>query len=177
MAKKYHLPTFTTERLTLKPLTASDFGAMRSLDTNPEVVRYLGHGNVRTEIETQKNLQKIFSDYQTHGLGLYGVWETESNTFIGRSGLIPWNFEGLLVWEVGYSFLPKYWDQGYATECASFLCDWFLHHTDLSFVVSFIHPENLHSIHVAQKVGMTVWKEGIVNEHHCLVFCLARVIN
>jgi len=177
VTKKFNLPVFTTERLTLKPFTTADFDHLRSLDQKTEVVRFLGHGKVRSEDETRKNLETMLGDYQNYGLGPYGVWENETNIFVGRSGLIPWKFEGQLVWEIGYTFLPNYWGLGFATECASFLRDWFFSHTDLPFVVSFIHSENIHSIHVAQKIGMTLWREAEINGHHCLVFCLARVIN
>lgn len=154
-----HLPTLKTKRLTLRHFTEDDFDFMRELDTNPEVVKYLGHGNVRTEEETRKNLYKIFADYEVFEMGLYLVEDSITKEKIGRAGLIPWTIDGEFFWEVGYSFKPSAWGKGFATEAANFLISWGQENLNTDFLISLIHPDNLDSIHVASKAGMNYWKE------------------
>lgn len=152
------LPTFLTERTRLRPMEEGDFLSMRELDSNPEVVRYLGHGRIRKEEETRSNLLKILNDYEQYGLGLYIVEDLTAGDFLGRAGLIPWMIGNELVWEVGYSFKPSAWGKGYATEVAKFLATFGVEQLKQEFLVSLIHPENAPSIHVATKVGMKFWK-------------------
>lgn len=155
----FHLPTFKTKRLTLRHMREDDFAFMRELDSDPLVTKYLGHGNVRTEEETTKNLNKIFADYEVFEIGLYLVEDALTGEKLGRAGLIPWNIEDEHYWEVGYTFKPSAWEKGYATEAATFLAQWGQENLVEDFLVSFIHPENLNSINVVSKIGMTYWKD------------------
>ena len=155
----FHLPIFKTKRLTLRHFTEEDFSFLRELDRNPEVVKYLGHGKIRTEEETRKNLQKAFADYEVFELGLYLVEDSLTKEKLGRAGLIPWTINGEFFREVGYTFKPSAWGKGYATEAATFLKDWGIENLPEDYLVSLIHPENLNSIHVASKIGMNHWKD------------------
>lgn len=153
------LPILTTERTRMRPMEENDFTHMRELDSDPEVVRYLGHGRIRREDETRSNILKILNDYQRYGLGLYIAEDLSSGKFLGRAGLIPWMIDGELLWEVGYSFKPSAWGKGYATEVARFLVNFGFDKMAQRSLISLIHPENTASIHVATKVGMKFWKD------------------
>lgn len=143
---------------------------MRQLDTDPDVVRFLGHGQVRPETETQKNLEKIFTDYERFGMGLYAAELTKTGEFVGRTGLIPWILDGEDVWEVGYSLRKPYWNMGLATEAARFWAQWGLSHLRQDFLVSLINPHNISSKYVASKVGMHLWKNTLLNNYQLDVF-------
>jgi RimJ/RimL family protein N-acetyltransferase len=149
-----------TDRLSFRPFTESDFDSMRSLDTDPAVVRYLGHGRIREVVETRKNFERVFADYAQYGIGLYAAESMKTREFLGRTGLIPWILDGELVWEIGYSFLKKFWGQGLATEAASFWKAYGFEHLSVSFLVSLINADNRPSIHVAEKIGMHFWKQS-----------------
>lgn len=166
----FHLPTFNTKRLTLRHFREDDFAFMRELDSDPEVVKYLGHGKIRTEEETTRNLSKIFADYEVFGIGLYIVEDSMTGEKIGRAGLIPWNIEDELYWEVGYTFKQSAWGKGYATEAATFLVAWGQENLFEDFLVSLIHPENLDSINVASKIGMNYWKEITIKDRPVSVY-------
>jgi RimJ/RimL family protein N-acetyltransferase len=157
------LNKLTTERLILRPFLAHEVTLMQELDLDEDVVRFLGHGKVKTLDESAKNLEKIQNDYKLYGLGLFAVIETATGSFVGRSGLIPWVMDDTLIWEIGYSFKKSAWGKGFATEAASHLSTWAKTNLNISFVVSFIHPMNISSIHVASKIGMYRWKEITVN--------------
>ena len=156
----YGLPIFETERLVLRPFGADEMHLMRELDTDPEVVRYLGHGRVRSEDETRQNFDKIQGDYAKYGLGLYAAHLRATGEFVGRTGIIPWMLEEGLTWEVGYSFAKKFWGQGLATEAAKFLSQWGLANIQADYLVSLIKADNVNSVRVARKAGLEFWKEG-----------------
>jgi RimJ/RimL family protein N-acetyltransferase len=160
----FHLPTFKTNRLTLRHFREDDYLFMRELDTDPLVIKYLGHGKVRSEEETLKNLHKIFADYEVFDISLYVVEDSTTGEKLGRAGLIPWNIEGEHYWEVGYTFKPSAWGKGFATEAAMFLTAWGEENLETEYLVSLINPQNLNSIHVASKVGMNYWKDILITD-------------
>ena len=153
------LPIITSERMILRPMDQDDFRSMRELDTDPSVVQFLGHGHIRNESETSANLSKIMGDYERFGLGLYAATDFSSGRFLGRAGLIPWQFEEGLSWEIGYSFKKSEWHRGLATEAARSLKEWGFINLRPAHLMSLIHPGNANSIRVAEKVGMSFWKD------------------
>ena len=155
----------------MRPFKIDDVELMQQLDADPEVVRYLGDGLVRSPDKSRANLQKILNDYREHGLGLFAVYDKQ-NEFVGRSGLIPWVFEEALTWEIGYSFKQQAWGKGYATEVARALANWARENLDVPHVISLIHPQNAASIHVARKTGMEFWKNTKIQNLELSVFQL-----
>lgn len=124
------------------------------LDLDLDVVKYLGHGKIKSSEETSENLNKILNDYKEYRLGLFSVRSIETHEFLGRSGLIPWIKDDSLTCEIGYSLVKSAWGKGYATEVAKFLASWARENLNVPHVVSYINPLNADSIKAAEKVGM-----------------------
>lgn len=165
---------FQSQRLTFWPFTESDFDQMRQLDTDPEVVKYLGHGKVRSEDETRASLARILGQTKQFGLGLYATHLRGNGEFIGRTGLIQWDIDGESVWEVGYTFAKKQWKKGFATEAAKFWIATAFDKLPVPFLVALIDPENKASIAVATKCGMTLWKKAKVEGKEVSVYRITR---
>lgn len=164
------LPILETRRLRLRPFRADDFDNLRLIDSNPVVMKYLGAGVPRSEDRTRDLLNKHLNDYEKLGFGLYAVEDKDTEEFMGRAGLIPWELEGSLEWEIGYTFLEPFWGKGYASEVAIFMRDWAKNNLDRDYVISLIHPENKASIRVTEKSGSYFWKEVTINGHHALTY-------
>jgi RimJ/RimL family protein N-acetyltransferase len=159
-----------SERLAFRPFIETDFDALAGLDGDPDVVRFLGHGRVKEPTETRTNLNKILTDYTRYGLGLYATTLKDTGDFVGRTGLIPWQLDGELVWEVGYSLAKQHWGKGLATEAAAFWKAYGFSKLGVGSLVSLIHPENQASMHVASKIGMRRWKDVTINGLELAVF-------
>ena len=80
---KFNLPIFETDRLRLRPFNESDLNNLRTLETDFEVVKYLGNGQIRESEETLNYLKKHFKDYQKYGLGLYAVEDKITGAMVG----------------------------------------------------------------------------------------------
>lgn len=107
--------------------------------------------------------------------GLGFTWfRAPSGEPLGRAGLIPWEFGGELIWEIGYSFKPAAWGRGFAFETASFLARYGFTELKQDFLISLIHPENERSIRVANKLGMRFWRPQKLGEHDLSTFRLER---
>jgi ribosomal-protein-alanine N-acetyltransferase len=56
--------------------------------------------------------------------------------------------------EIGYSIIPDYRNQGYATEMAQCLITWAFHTQGINVVIAHCLKDNIGSIKVLEKVGM-----------------------
>jgi ribosomal-protein-alanine N-acetyltransferase len=86
----------------------------------------------------------------------WGIWlmiHAAERTVIGDTGFKgkPGG-EGTV--EIGYSVLPAYRGQGFATEAARALVDWALAQRDVRRIIAECSPENVASIRVLEKLGM-----------------------
>ena len=67
--------------------------------------------------------------------------------------------DGVEEVEIGWSVTPRRARQGIATEAAAAWRDRCLGQLGMDHVISLIRPENVPSRGVAERIGMTVWKE------------------
>jgi len=93
-------------------------------------------------------------------LGLWATIHKETGKFIGRCGLRPWTIDRQNEVEVAYLISKAYWGQGLGTEAAQSILDYGFEKLNLSRLICLIDKENLASIKVAEKIGMTFEKEG-----------------
>ena len=96
-------------------------------------------------------------DHQSkHGYGLFSVILKSNQELIGDCGLEHTEFEGKPCVEIGYDFLSKYWNQGYATEAAKAVKDHAVEKLgiDSKIICSFIRKNNKASQRVSEKIGM-----------------------
>jgi RimJ/RimL family protein N-acetyltransferase len=143
-----------TKRLVINAPELSDFDNMCTLQSDPEVMRYIGHG-VRTKELVAESLQMAIDHQQKHGFSLGSVYEKGTEIFIGRAGLIYLAFDDTQPEiEVGYALLTAYWNKGYATELTRALIKWGFQHLSVSHLIGVIRPKNDRSRHVLEKSGM-----------------------
>ncbi len=143
----------TTSRLLLRRLTPSDETAMVALDSDPEVMRYVGSPpGARPPEETRARArQRIAADHRAAGW-----WAVE--------GRADGAFHGLALllampdgddFEVGYRLARRSWGQGIATEAAAAVVQHAFAALELPRVVAVAYPDNAPSRRVLEKVGFT----------------------
>jgi RimJ/RimL family protein N-acetyltransferase len=151
-----------TARLLLREFTPQDADALALVLSDPETMRYYPAPYDRAGVEQwiERNRQR----YRDDGVGLWAMELTktpgsELHKIIGDCGIILQEVEGERLYEIGYHLRRDFWGQGLATEAAVACRDWAFAHLTADRLISLIRPENLPSRRVAERTGMTVWKE------------------
>jgi RimJ/RimL family protein N-acetyltransferase len=144
----------TTARLSLRPFTPADHEAIHAVYSDPEVMRYVGHGAHRTTAETARALRGYAEALRTRGYGFVAVIERSSGAVIGDAGLHPLGGRGPDV-ELGYTLARAAWGHGYATEMGTALVAHAFEALGVPRVMAQVEPENAASRHVLEKLGMT----------------------
>jgi RimJ/RimL family protein N-acetyltransferase len=139
-----------TERLILRMFREDDFEQYASFCADEEVMRYLG-GKPYTRFEAWRHMAYLIGHWHLLGYGHWAVEEKASGNFIGRIGFL--NPAGWPGFELGWTLGRPYWGKGYATEGARRALDYAFKELDRKHVISLIHPENVGSIRVAERLG------------------------
>ncbi len=146
-----------TPRLLLRDFAPEDADALALVLSDPETMRYYPAPYDRAAVEQwiERNRQR----YQDDGAGLWAMELKEPKEVIGDCGIILQQVEGEPLYEIGYHLRRDFWHQGLATEAAIACRDWAFANLKTKRLISLIRPENLPSRRVAERNGMTVWKE------------------
>lgn len=150
-----------TERLRLRPFAAdlSDLDALHEIQSDAHHMRFYPHPFSRDE--SRAWIERSLERQARLGTSLWAIEDKETGEFLGNCGTIPQMVDGIEEMEIGWSVTPRRARQGIASEAAAAWRDRCLGPLRLDHVISLIRPENVPSRGVAERIGMTVWKETI----------------
>jgi ribosomal-protein-alanine N-acetyltransferase len=163
----------TTPRLWLRPFTAADHDAAHAVYSDPEVMRWVGHGAHRTESETRSALRGYADALARRGFGFVAVIERSTGALIGDAGLHPLGGRGPDV-ELGYTLARASWGRGYGTEIARALAEHAFDALGAARVVAQVEPDNRASRHVLEKLGMTEQETRMAHGRPHLLYAVER---
>ncbi len=166
-----------TERLILRKLEETDAERLFLLDSNPEVMKYIGIPPISDLSESRKIIGLIRQQYLDHGIGRLAVIEKESGLLIGWSGLklLTQETNGYKnVYELGYRFLPEYWGKGYASESVRASLDFGFGDLKTDVIYAYAHCENKSSIYILEKSGFIKTGEFLEPDGICFWYELRR---
>jgi len=144
-----------------------DLDKLFALYQDPEIRRYFPDG-VKSYEDTKEELEWHMNGIPDHDdLGLWATIHKESNSFIGRCGLLPWEIDGKLEIEVAYLLDKNFWHQGLATEAANGILKYAFENLNLSRIICLMDPDNIASQNVAKRIGMKLERkvDGIAGDN------------
>ncbi len=148
-----------TPRLILRPFTLDDLEEYYLLGASPALVRYVGGRLLGSREEArQLMIDAPLRDYAVHGYGRLACVEKATGNLIGFCGLK--NDAKLGEVDIGYRFLEASWGKGYATESARVVLKHGREVLGLSRIVGVVHPANLASVRVLEKLGLVFEKKA-----------------
>jgi [ribosomal protein S5]-alanine N-acetyltransferase len=164
--------TLETQRLLLREFVPEDVDALAAVLSDPEAMRFypapLDLAAVGAWIERNRRR------YADAGHGLWAMILKSSGELIGDCGLTRQIVDGADEIEIGYHVRRDLWGRGYAPEAARACQDYGFARLGADRLISLIRPENLPSRRVAEKTGLTLWKEVMWRDVlHC-VFVIRR---
>jgi RimJ/RimL family protein N-acetyltransferase len=165
------VPEIETTRLLLREWRATDLDAHAAMCADAELMQFLD-GTIDRD-ESWRRMAVHAGHWQLRGYGNWVVQHAEGDRrMIGSVGL--WYPQGWLGLEVGWKLDRSAWGHGYATEAAAATIAWAWQHLDADQLISVIHPENLRSLAVATRIGMTPLREDTAHGQPVRVMALRR---
>jgi [ribosomal protein S5]-alanine N-acetyltransferase len=148
------IPTLTTQRLILRPFSEADAPPLLHLLTSGEVLRYFPNPASPDRARVDRIIAHHLNQWAERGLGWWALERRDQPGLIGCAGLefLPETGET----EVAYLLGQAYWGQGLATETAQAALHFGFETLGLETIIGLVHPQNLASSHVLEKLGMTL---------------------
>jgi [ribosomal protein S5]-alanine N-acetyltransferase len=146
------LEGLTTERLSLRRFTPGDEALLLALNSDAEVMRYLG-GPLDAEQNYQMLHGRILRYYDEHpGFGVWATLKKHSGRCVGFHLLN--HVQGETDLQVGYRLFRRDWGQGYASEMTRALLRYGFVDRGLSVITANAHLDNHASQRVLLKCGL-----------------------
>jgi RimJ/RimL family protein N-acetyltransferase len=161
-----------TERLRLREFVAEDLAALCRVLCDRETMRF--YPTCFDEAAARAWIARNQRRYAMQGHGLWALELKSTGEMIGDCGISFAEVDGESLREIGYHLRRDMWRQGLATEAARACRDYGFAELNAEFLVSLIRPENVPSRRVAERNGMTVWKQSEHAGMPHLVYRVAR---
>lgn len=164
---------FTTERLEIKPISAEDKESVLDLVTN----EIAGKTYMFPQFQHREDAEPLFQRLVTlsHDDTRFVAGVYLDGRFIGMMNDVE-RKDGAI--EMGYAYLPAYYNRGYATEAFRGAIDYLLSN-GFTKVIAGAFVENPASLRVMQKCGMT--KQDYTDEieyrgvnHTCIYYAISK---
>jgi len=156
-----------SERLQFRIMTAADSDLLFELDQDPEVMRYVGVGQISSQQQIDEVLVPRMQSYTNRDKG-WGIWKVSSKTdgcYLGWIIIRPMDFfsdspqfDNI---EIGWRFFRKFWGNGYATEAAQQFKQAFMNCDEVIKLTAIAIEENSASVNIMKKLGMKFIKKDI----------------
>ena len=146
-----------TPRLSLREFVPEDAVALSLVLSDPETMRFYPAPFDRAGVEDWIERNRL--RYASDGVGLWAMVLKSTGELVGDCGIMKQEVDGEPWYEIGYHLRREFWGQGLATEAVQACKAWGFAHLTVDRIISLIRPENLPSRRVAERNGMTVWKE------------------
>ncbi len=147
----------TTERLRLEPFDDIHLDGLNAVNSDPEVVRYLGPPESREK--TAEVIKLVKSRWLRFGYSWWAFIDRASGEVVGagciqnlrKSGDSP---DPACPLEIGWRLRRDRWHQGLATEAARAMGNFAFASLQPAVLLAVCHPDNVASAAVMKRLGM-----------------------
>ncbi|MDG1298542.1 MAG: GNAT family N-acetyltransferase [Paracoccaceae bacterium] len=148
-----HTPVLSSERIILRGWQDSDFHPYTTLVSDPVIMRFIGGGAMSYK-EARKEFDGMREQWIDRKIGIFVIADKTSDELLGFTGL----FESPLIDEpeLSWSLSAKNHGKGYASEAAVLARNWAYREHNIGPLMSLVHPDNISSKRVAERLGASV---------------------
>ena len=159
-----------TSRLILRPFESGDVEAAFAWFGDPIVMRFTPTGPDASPRQTKARLGKYHEHQTAHGFSKWIILDRGSARPMGDAGLLMLKEYSWI--DLGVRLAQSYWGKGLATEATSaWVCAAF-DDFQLDRLGAFVHPENLASIRLLEKLGFRIERQETIMGMNSIVFSL-----
>jgi RimJ/RimL family protein N-acetyltransferase len=146
-------PVLSSERIILRGWQDSDFHPYTTLVSDPVMMRFIGGGAMSYK-EARKEFDGMREQWINRKIGIFVIADKTSDELLGFTGL----FESPLIDEpeLSWSLSAKNHGKGYASEAAVLARNWAFREHNIGPLMSLVHPDNISSKRVAERLGASV---------------------
>jgi ribosomal-protein-alanine N-acetyltransferase len=156
-------PVLETTRFVLREVTLEDAADMYHIMSSAEAMRYFGQQPMTSPGQAVQRIQGIRNSFRERTGIRWAIAQRTTGQFIGTCGF--WRlFEPHARAEVGYELAPEWWGKGVMTEAVAATLDFGFSRMKLHSIEAQIHPGNLGSRRVLEKLGFV--QEGYFRENY-----------
>lgn len=162
-----------TTRLRLEPFQHAHFDGLRAMENDPEIMRYISNGKVKTPEETRETIERVMQRWQQYGFSWWAICDKHSNEVVGAACLQHLANQDGAPLEIGWRLNANHHGKGYATEAAQAIVQFAVEQIGANYLVAVADPENQASQKVMQRLGM---KHKGIETHYdvpCVVYELS----
>jgi len=142
-----------TKRLILRKITVQDAEFVIRPVNEPSFVSNIGDKGVKNlHAAGRFILDGYWTNQERPGYGMFLVELKDGGDPIGGCGLLYRNV--LDVTDIGFAFLPEYWNRGFAYEAAEAILKYGRSTLGVDKIVGLTSADNLGSIKLLKKLGM-----------------------
>ncbi len=153
--------------LTLRPHRFSDSAFMKLLNSDPEVLKFTPDSPLEDDETIKEIITGLRLQFAERRMGRFIVELPNSKQAIGWCGLKY--LEETNEVDLGFRFLRDFWGKGYATDSSLRCLKYGFEELNLKRITAKVLPQNIASISVLKKMGMT--KFGTSFEDEMLYDC------
>ena len=150
------METIETQRLVLRDMRRADVDGLHRIFSDPLLMRFWP---VFERVDTEDWVEESLRRYARDGFGMWTLTLRGSDEAVGDCGMILHEVDGAMETGIGWHLRRDLWGRGLATEAALASRDYAFERMGVRRLVATIHPDNLASRRVAEKIGMTLWKQ------------------
>jgi ribosomal-protein-alanine N-acetyltransferase len=156
-------PVLETDRFTLRALTLDDTADVFRMMSDARVTRYFGMLPMTSPEQAAQRIQAIQTAFRDQAGVRWAIASRPDGQLIGTCGfwrLIKEHFRA----EIGYELAPEWWGRGVMTEAVGAALTFGFARMNLHSVEAQIHPANIGSRRVLEKLGFV--EEGYFHENY-----------
>ncbi len=158
---------YTTERLLLNELSINDTEFINELVNTREWIKFIGDRNIRGEEDAKNYIQKIIKN---PNIKYWVVKLKNENRSIGIITFIKRDY--LEYHDIGFAFLPKYTNYGYAYEATETVLSDAINNKNHLQILATTVIENINSIKLLNKLGLRFEKEMEAGKDLLMIYAI-----